>query len=246
MATKRFDHSTSLEDEAVALHAVLVPGFWLGSWAWEYVEPTLRDAGIETHPVTLPGLDGEGSEGVTLETQIDSVVGLVRSLTGEVGLVGHSGGGAVVQGVIDRVPELVRRIVYVDSGPVTDGTALMPDVVEDVALPSWDELAEQNSSVEGMDEEALARFRTRAVAEPAAVANSQIRVTNPRRLDIPASVICTSFPKKVLLQLIAAGVIPSEIGSVTNVRFVDLPTGHWPMFSRPHDLAEILRDELTR
>jgi hypothetical protein len=25
-----------------------------------------------------------------------------------------------------------------------------------------------------------------------------------------------------------------------NWRFVELPTGHWPMFSRPEDLAELL------
>lgn len=108
-------------------HAVLVPGFWLGGWAWREVEPPLQGAGIVTHPVTLPGLDGRGTEGVTLEDQIDAVSQLLGGLDGEVVLVGHSGGGAVVQGVIDRRPKRVRRVIYVDSGPLRDGVALMPD-----------------------------------------------------------------------------------------------------------------------
>lgn len=58
--------------------------------------------------------------------------------------------------------------------------------------------------------------------------------------------ICTSFPHDVLLTMIENGAIPSELASVRDVRFVDLPTGHWPMFSRPDDLAEVLRDEIHR
>lgn len=228
------------------VHAVLIPGFWLGAWAWRDVEPTLRGAGIETHAVTLPGLDGRGSDGVTLDGQIDAVVQLAASLTGDVVLVGHSGGGAVVQGVTDRVPELIRRVIYVDSGPLIDGASLMLGAVEDIPLPSWDELAQQNSSIDGMDADALATFRAEAVDQPAAVAAARIRVTNPERLEVPASVICTSFPHDVLLTMIENGAVPSELASVRDVRFVDLPTGHWPMFSRPDDLADVLHHEIHR
>jgi len=38
-------------------HVVLVPGFWLGAWAWDDVVPVLRDAGLTPHAVTLPGLE---------------------------------------------------------------------------------------------------------------------------------------------------------------------------------------------
>ena len=239
-------NSGSTVGEHVAPHAVLVPGYWLGAWAWREVEPDLQQAGIETHAVTLPGLDGGATDGVTLDVQIDAVTRLVESLDGDVVLVGHSGGGAVVQGVIDRIPELVRRVVYVDAGPMIDGVALMPDAIDDIPLPSWDELAAQHSSVEGMDDEALDRFRAESVAQPAGVARSIIRLVNPRRFDVPASVICTSFPKDTLLGMIEAGVIPSEITAVNDVRYVDLPTGHWPMFSRPRELAQVLSDEITR
>lgn len=242
-------------DDARPTHAVLIAGFWLGAWAWDDVAPRLRQAGIVTHALTLPGLESHRSDntheadiggGVVLSDQVDAVIALVDALAGDIVLVGHSGGGAVVQGVIDRRPSLVRRVVYVDSGPLIDGVSLMPDADADVVLPTWDELAEQNSSIEGMDDEALMRFRTWAVPEPAGVARSKVRLVDDRRLDVPASVICTSFDAATLRQLIASGQIPSELESVRDVTYVDLPTGHWPMFSRPSDLAAVLRDEISR
>src|SRR5665647_1640777 len=100
-------------------HVVLVPGFWLGAWAWDDVVPVLRDAGLTPHAVTLPGLEspGEDRSAVTLDDHVAAVRDLVDGLAGDVVLVGHSGGGAVVQMVTDQRPERVRRVVYVDSGP---------------------------------------------------------------------------------------------------------------------------------
>ena len=34
----------------------------------------------------------------------------------------------------------------------------------------------------------------------------------------------------------------AEVANLTNVGFVDLPTGHWPMWSRPNDLAHVIAD----
>ena len=226
-------------------HAVLVPGYWLGGWAWENMEPGLRRASITPHPVTLPGLDGSGTEGLTLSDHIDAVVRLVEGLAGDVVLVGHSGGGAVVQGVVDRRPERITRVIYVDSGPLVDGISLRPGATTDIPLPSWDELAADNASIEGMDECALAAFRRRAVAHPGGVAASSICLTDLARLDVPTTVICTSLPSALLQQMIEAGHLPSELPAVRDVRYVDLPTGHWPMFSRPEDLTSLLSHEIT-
>lgn len=56
--------------------------------------------------------------------------------------------------------------------------------------------------------------------------------------------ICTSLNSEILTQMIESGDMPSELGSVRDVHFVDLPTGHWPMFSRATDLAAVLKDEI--
>lgn len=238
--------SPTSNQEPHLTHVVLIPGFWLGAWAWADVEPDLACGDIRTHPLTLPGLDGTTTSGVTLRDHVDAVLELIDGLEGPVVLVGHSGGGAVAQGAIDRNPERVQRVVYVDSGPLVEGVALMPDAVGDVGLPTWEALGQQNCSIEGMDEVALARFRAQAVDEPGGVARSNVELSNDRRHDVPASVICTSFGSELLQQMIASGTIPSELNSVRDVRFVDLPTGHWPMFSRPADLAEVLLAEIRR
>jgi pimeloyl-ACP methyl ester carboxylesterase len=106
---------------------VLVPGAWLGGWAWHDVAETLRDEGHEVYPVTLTGL-GErvhlGRAEVDLETHITDVVNtIVANDLDDVILVGHSYAGTVVGGVADRVPERLERVVFVDTAPLADGMA---------------------------------------------------------------------------------------------------------------------------
>lgn len=230
------------------VHVVLVPGFWLGAWAWDDVVPHLEAAGLVPHPVTLPGLAPRDTAadraGVTREDHVAAVAGLVDGLDGDVVLVGHSGGGPVVQQVVDRDPGRVRRIVYVDTGPLVDGAALNPGLPGDAAelpLPSWEELAEQGSSTEGLDDAALAAFRERAMPTPAGVARGAVHVSDPARFAVPATVVCSSIPSEVLAQLANPGPpLHTELGEIAELTYVDVPTGHWPMLSRPRELADAI------
>lgn len=244
------DTTTNTDEAATTTHAVLVPGYWLGAWAWDEVAPALDRAGITPHAVTLPGLEAgcPAPAGLTLDDHVAAVVSLVDGLEGDVVLVGHSGGGPVVQGALDRDPGRIRRVVYVDTGPLVPGIALRSvgdGEGGDIPLPSWEELEAQQSSIEGMDEAALARFRELAVDQPGGVARSVATLADERRLGVPTTVICTSLPSPVLQQLIEAGQMPSELDRMTEVTYVDLPTGHWPMFSRPDDLAAELVGAIT-
>jgi hypothetical protein len=38
----------------------------------------------------------------------------------------------------------------------------------------------------------------------------------------------------------------AEVTRLEHLDVVDLPTGHWPMWSRPADLAETIRAAVTR
>jgi len=107
------------------------------------------------------------------------VAELVAAFEGDVVLVGHSGGGAVVQGVIDRKPDRIRRVVYVDTGPLRDGVSLFPEARADIELPSWDELAAQGNSLDGIDEVGPARFRERPVPHPVGVASTPCACATP-------------------------------------------------------------------
>lgn len=227
------------------MHVVLVPGYWLGAWAWEGVVRFLAEDGLDAHPVTLPGLAsvGEDRNGLTLADHAAAVREVVAGAAGPVVLVGHSGGAAVVQQVVDADPARISRVVYVDAGPLPDGEAAWPDLpadAVDMPLLSWEELAAEGDTTAGLDEEMLAQFRSRAVPQPAGVARSAVRLTNPARKDVPVTLICCTMPAAQVKDAIAqeAPFVAELLGA--DVDLVDMPTGHWPMFSRPADLAEAI------
>ena len=98
---------------------VLVHGGWGGGWEWRFVAPRLAERGHDVYRPTLTGL-GErrhlGRAETNLDTHIEDVVAVLETeeLTSVI-LVGQSYGGAVVTGVVDRVPERLARVVYLDA-----------------------------------------------------------------------------------------------------------------------------------
>lgn len=103
---------------------ILIAGHWLGAWAWDEVLEHLATDQSRAVAMTLPGLDGDdpGRAAKTLDDQAAAVLDVISQL-GASGdhpatLVAHSGANAPVSLVLDRHPELVHRVVWVDSGPV--------------------------------------------------------------------------------------------------------------------------------
>lgn len=163
-------------------------------------------------------------------------------------VVAHSGANAPVSLVLDRHPGRVRRVVWVDSGPVASGTVFapdLPDAVHELPLPPFDLLGQQ-ASLEGLSTDVLDRFRARAVPEPAPVLRQAVRLTDEARLKVPTTVVCCSIPSAQLMELAHAGhPMFAEVANLRHVDLVDLPTGHWPMWSRPGDLARRIADAAT-
>jgi pimeloyl-ACP methyl ester carboxylesterase len=220
---------------------ILVPGFWLDASSWEEVTPPLVAAGHQVHPLTLPGLEAPDAPraGIGLRTHIDAVVAKIDTFDDPVVLVGHSGGGAIIHGAVDARPERVVRAIYVDSGPLGDGGVINDDLPDDgdaVPLPPW-ELFEDEDLTD-LDEELRAMFRARAIPQPKGVAQDQQRLNDERRYDVPATVIACEFPSSMLIEMIAGGhPYVAELGRVRDVDYVDLPTGHWPQFTKPAELG---------
>ncbi|HEX5367940.1 MAG TPA: alpha/beta fold hydrolase, partial [Dehalococcoidia bacterium] len=104
---------------------VFVHGAWGGSWGWTNFARLMRAAG---HEVFTPSLTGQGERthlggpNVNLTTHILDVENAIKyeGLTG-IALVGHSYGGMVVTGVADRVPEVIRQLIYIDAFLPQDG-----------------------------------------------------------------------------------------------------------------------------
>jgi pimeloyl-ACP methyl ester carboxylesterase len=220
---------------------VLVPGYWLGGWAWDRVVPRLSAAGHAVTALTLPGLESPSADRrpIGLADHIRSVATAVAITGPSTVLVAHSGAGKVVSGVLDQDPDAVARVVYVDSGPAADGAADdLPAGLDELPLPPWEEL---QASLEGLSPADLAEFRARAAPHPAAVAREPLRLTDPRRRTVPSTVVACSFPSATVAELAAARhPMFAELAELSDLRYVDLPTGHWPMWSRPDDLAEVL------
>ena len=220
---------------------VLVPGFWLGAWAWDEVAASLRADGHEVTALTLPGLDSVDTDrsSITMSDHVDAICEAVRAAGAPVVLAVHSGAGASGYGASDRVPELIAAMVYVDSAPATG--ALDPGLTAaELPLPSPEDLAAEEN-LDGLTEEQLETFRQRAIPEPAGPVREAAELRNDARLDLPSTVICTGFSSDQVKAALQEGYAwLGGLAELRDVTWVDLPTSHWPMWSRPQELAEIL------
>jgi len=226
---------------------ILIPGFWLDSSSWDEVVPALQQAGHRTHALTLPGMeskDADRSE-ITLRDHVDAVVRVIDSLdraNGQVVLVGHSGGGAVAHAAVDARPDRVARVVYVDSGPLGEGGVIndeLPAVNGEVPLPDWSLFDEED--LVDLDDELRAAFRERAIPTPVRVASDPQHLFDERRYDVPVTVIACEFPSAKLREWMKQGhPYVRELAKIRDVDYIDLPTGHWPQFTRPEELGRAI------
>src|ERR1700689_1696809 len=208
---------------------ILIPGFWLDGSAWDEVVPALAQAGHRTHALTLPGMESNNADraGITLRDHVDAVVGVIDSLdpaAGQVVLVGHSGGGAVVHAAADARPGRVARVVYVDSGPLADGGVINDDLPAEngeVPLPDWS-LFEDEDLVD-LGDELRAAFRARAIPTPAHVTSDRQHLADERRYDVPVTVIACEFTSEQLRKWIEGGhPYVRELAKIREASYIDL------------------------
>lgn len=222
---------------------ILVPGYWLGAWVWDEVAAVLRADGHDVIALTLPGLESVEADraAITLSDHVEAICGAVRAAGVPVVLAVHSGTGFAGYAASDRVPELLAAMVYVDSAPGKG--AGDPDFAAiEKPLPSEEDL-EAEENLDGLSEEQLETFRRRAVPEPGAILREAAVLTNDARLDVPSTVICTGFPSEQVRAALAKGYAwLAGLAELRDVTYVDLPTSHWPMWSRPTELAAIIGD----
>jgi pimeloyl-ACP methyl ester carboxylesterase len=243
---------------------VLVAGAWLGGWSWQPVARRLRAKEHDVYPVTLTGL-GERSHLATPQIDLDTYVADVVNLIEfedlhDVVLVGHSYAGLPVTVVADRIPERISLLAYLDSGPVPDGTAyldlqppparqLIERLVQEagegwrIPMPSWEDLeGVMGASLQGLGPDECSRMRARAAAQPMQTWTQPISLKNPAREKLPKLLITCSFPLAQVRQMIAGGHPWFAELAGPQWSFLELPTGHWPMFSLPDRLAALLHD----
>jgi pimeloyl-ACP methyl ester carboxylesterase len=243
---------------------VLVPGACLGGWAWHDVARHLRAAGHDVYPVTLTGLADRAhlaGPAVDLETHITDIVNLLdhEDLDDAV-LVGHSYAGTLVTAVADRRPERLDAVVYLDTGPLPDGTAIV-----DVQSPAQREQQESTlldgwlwpvpdrqtletgifGSVAGLTDADFKLLADRGTPQPYATFTQPVRLrSGPDPRIHRAAILCSDggMSLAAVRDLIAAGDPRAATFADDDWELHELPTGHWSMLSLPEPLAALLHE----
>ena len=220
---------------------VLIAGLWLDGSAWDEVAPALEELGHRPVPVTLPG-QGDGSASATLDDQVAAVVGAVDAASSGPVVVGHSAAATLAWLAADARPDRVARTVLIGGFPSDDG-APYADFFEPrdgvVPFPGWEPF--EGPDAADLDEETRRRVASTTVPVPEAVTRAQVHYRDPRRLDVPALLVCPEFGPADARAWIDAGDLP-ELAAAKHLELVDLDSGHWPMFTRPQELARLLAE----
>jgi pimeloyl-ACP methyl ester carboxylesterase len=226
---------------------ILIPGLWLDGSSWDEVVPALQRAGHRPHPLTLPGMEARDTDRttITLRDHVDAVIAAIDAVNptdGEVVLIGHSAGAALAHAAIDARPDRVARAIYISGFPTGDGDPPadgLPSDRGEIPLPDWSRF--EDEELVDLDDKLRAELRQRAIPSPARVASDPQQLSDERRYQVPVTVICTEFTGDMLRQWIAQGEPPvREFTKIREVDYLDLPTGHWPQFTRPDELARLI------
>ncbi|MDH6213864.1 alpha/beta fold hydrolase [Streptomyces pseudovenezuelae] len=227
-------------------HFVLVAGTWLGAWAWDEVADGLRAAGDEAHPLTLTGLAEKRGIPAGQHTHVQDIVAEVERLDlRDVVLVGHSYAGVPVGQAAELIGDRLRGVVYVDANIPVDGESFLDGWPSEQVRKSidehdgfWPPLDADEYAGQGLTDEQIARFATDGTPHPGAT------LTEPAVLsgslgDLPSTYV------KCLLDGEEPPPSVAELLRGERWELVNLDTGHWPMFSRPAELARILHESGT-
>jgi pimeloyl-ACP methyl ester carboxylesterase len=223
---------------------ILVPGFWLGAWAWDEVAALLRSDGFDVTALTLPGLESAAANrsGITFEDHVDAIVDAVEAASAPVVLAVHSATGFSGYAASDRVPERIAAMVYVDTAP---GKGALDPEFDGVDKPMvWADI-EAEENLDGLSEEQKETFRRKAVPVPGGILRGSVELTNDARRDIPSTLIATGFSSDDYKKYAAEHpdwAFLAGIPDLRNATWIDLPTSHWPMWSKPGELARIIGD----
>lgn len=218
---------------------VLVGGLWLDGSVWAGVVSEVGERGRRAVPVTLPG-QGDGNTSATLDDQVAAVLAAVDAAPGGSVVVGHSAACTLAWLAADARPGRVTKVALIGGFPSGDGDRyadFFPIADGVMPFPGWAPF--EGPDAADLDEPARQALAAAAIPVPEAVARGVVRLTDERRFDVPVVVVCPEFTPDQARAAIADGDAP-ELARAKHVEFADIDSGHWPMVTRPAELATIL------
>ncbi len=224
---------------------VLVPGAWLGAWSWKTVVPVLEKAGHAAYPVTLTGMGDRvhlASRDVGMETAVQDVLNVVKyNGIDRFVLVGHSFAGKVAAAVADRAHEKVERVIYLDAfrpervmtpqGGFDATREFGPPPPGSYGIPLTEETIRRiGPDVQGAN---LAWMRSMATPWPVKLAADPITLSKNYDEVKEAYVFCTLSGDPV------DEIVAGKWGRLDGPHKI-IQAGHWPMITKPEELAKDL------
>jgi pimeloyl-ACP methyl ester carboxylesterase len=220
--------------------AVLVHGAWHGAWCWEAVVPLLDAAGIPLLVVDLPSV---AHATATLRDDAEYVRGALDSIDGEVVLLGHSYGGAVISaaGAHPNVAHLVYLCAFaLDAGESAQSNSLEGGDGPSDLIPA---LVFGDQVITCDPERAAAAFYHDCTPEIAAAAIARLRPMSLAALG--GTVDAAAWREKPATYVVCTDdrALPEALQRSNAARVgtsIDWPTSHSPFLSRPDLVAELL------
>jgi pimeloyl-ACP methyl ester carboxylesterase len=222
---------------------VLVPGAWLGAWAWKNVVPLFEKKGHSVYPVTLTGMGDRvhlATKDVGMETAVQDVLNVIKyNDINDFVLVGHSFAGKVAAAVADRISEKVKLVLYLDAfrpekvrtpqggfdptrefGPLPQGS---------YGLPLTEKIIENiGKDVKVADREWML---SKATPWPLKLAADPITLSAKFDSVKSAYIFCTLAGDPV------DEILAGKWGKLEGPSKV-IDSGHWPMITKPEELVE--------
>ena len=227
---------------------VLVHGAWHSGDHLKVVAEHMISAGHEVFLPTLAGNRQDDDKSIGLEEAIASLLEFIeKEDLSDIILVGHSYAGMVITGVADRIPHLIRRLIYWNAFVPENGESLN-DLVPAAFLAVWDEVLKSDGSVllpymiwrerfinDASHELALNTYES-LNSHPLKTFSDKISLTkNPSEMSIPKTYVNatedTCFPH-------AMNWHPRLSEKLGVFRLVQLPGSHEVCFTNPALLAE--------
>jgi pimeloyl-ACP methyl ester carboxylesterase len=214
------------------------------------VAPLLRAAG---HEVLAPDLPGMGEDRTQFAADIlaqwaDFVADLARRQDEPVVLVGHSRGGIVISEAAERVPDSIRRLVYLAAFLLPAGRSLIQSVeasgpgagppltigADGLTCTVSDE-AHRGVFYNQLSEPEAKAIGARLCPEPLEPLSRGLRITDGRYGSVPRAYILAEHDQAITLdwQRRMLDELPCD-------PVLSLPSDHSPFYSMPHRLAEAL------
>lgn len=217
---------------------LLLAGLWLPQSIWSDVKAELEGLGHRALVPPIPGVD-DGSTTATLTDQLEAAVEAVDAASRPM-VVGHSAACTLAWLIADRRPDQIDRVVLIGGFPESDGAAYADFFpIEDgvMAFPGWEPF--EGADADDLDADDRERVAAMTVPVPEGVSRGIVRLGDERRYEVPTLLICPEFSPEQAKEWIDGGDAP-ELSRAEKVDFADIDSGHWPMVTRPAELAVIL------